>query len=293
MVFGGDTHALIPLYMIGVFVSFTLSQAGHGACTGARLRESRLADERRHQRLRRARHGHRAGHRRDHEGGRRRVDHPAHDPGARRHLRGHAAPLRQRRRGADAARLAARTPPGGHVVLVPIGGMQRAVVQALRYARTLSDDVRAVYVEVDPAATDAVRQAVGRHGGRACELVVLASPYRSLLEPLLEYIEQVQREDPDGYVTVVLPEFVPRAAVAAPAPQPARAAHQGRAALQAERRRDERAVPPRAPRAGPRTEPEHRAGAPPGGGGRPDDLTRLSSDRPCPRPLPGRPFEAW
>src|SRR5205085_5916152 len=47
-------------------------------------------------------------------------------------------------------------------------------------------------------------------GGQGVELVVLTSPYRSLMEPLLEYIEQVQRADPNGYVTVILPEFVPR-----------------------------------------------------------------------------------
>jgi len=38
---------------------------------------------------------------------------------------------------------------------------------------------------------------------------VLDSPYRSLLEPLLEYIEQVEREHPSGFVTIVLPEFIP------------------------------------------------------------------------------------
>ena len=42
------------------------------------------------------------------------------------------------------------------------------------------------------------------------ELVVLPSPYRSLMEPLLEYIEHVQAESANGYVTVILPEFVPR-----------------------------------------------------------------------------------
>jgi hypothetical protein len=48
-------------------------------------------------------------------------------------------------------------PPGGHVVLVPIGGIQRAVVKALQYARTLSADVRAVYVEIDPRPPRAAR----------------------------------------------------------------------------------------------------------------------------------------
>jgi hypothetical protein len=72
----------------------------------------------------------------------------------------------------------------------------------------MSDDVRAVYVEIDPAATKAMRDQ-WREWGQGVELVVLESPYRSLMEPLLEYIEQVQRRDPHGYVTVVLPEFVP------------------------------------------------------------------------------------
>ena len=91
---------------------------------------------------------------------------------------------------------------------MPIGGVQRAVVEALRYAETLSDDVRAVYVDVDAAATEQVRRDWDTWGGRV-QLVVLPSPYRSVMEPLLEYIEQVESERPDDYVTVILPEFVP------------------------------------------------------------------------------------
>ena len=99
-------------------------------------------------------------------------------------------------------------PAGASCRAGPIGGLQRAVVKALRYARTLSEDVRAVYVEIDPAATEMRKQ--WAEWGQGVELVVLPSPYRSLMEPLLEYIEQVQRRIPNGYVTVVLPEFVPR-----------------------------------------------------------------------------------
>ena len=99
-------------------------------------------------------------------------------------------------------------PVGSHVVLVPIGGLQRAVVKALRYARALSKDVRAVYVEIDPDATRVLREQ-WTEWGQCSTLVVLQSPYRSLMEPLLEYIEQVQSEDAVGYVTVILPEFVP------------------------------------------------------------------------------------
>jgi hypothetical protein len=98
---------------------------------------------------------------------------------------------------------------GHHTVLIPIGGIQRAVVKALQYGRTLSSDVRAVYVDIDPASTESLRQQWSIWG-QGAELVVLPSPYRSLLEPLLEYVEAVQRAAPTGYVTVVLPEFVPR-----------------------------------------------------------------------------------
>jgi hypothetical protein len=100
-------------------------------------------------------------------------------------------------------------PAGSHVVLVPIGGVQRAVIKALRYGRALSADVRAIYVEIDPAATKGVRDAWERWGQHV-ELVVLDSPYRSLMEPLLDYIDQLRGDDPSGYVTVILPEFVPR-----------------------------------------------------------------------------------
>jgi hypothetical protein len=91
---------------------------------------------------------------------------------------------------------------------MPIGGMQRAVVEALRYAETLSDDVRAIYVDIDPAATRQIQNDWATWGGRV-RLVVLPSPYRSVIEPLLGYIRQVERERPNDYVTVILPEFVP------------------------------------------------------------------------------------
>jgi amino acid transporter len=95
-----------------------------------------------------------------------------------------------------------------NTVLIPIGGLQRAVVEALRYAETLSDDVRAIYVDVNPANTEQVRTDWIAWGGRV-HLVVLPSPFRSLMEPLLEYIEQTAAEKANDYVTVILPEFGP------------------------------------------------------------------------------------
>jgi hypothetical protein len=95
-----------------------------------------------------------------------------------------------------------------NVVLLPMSGVHRAVLQALEYAKTLSSDVRGIYVNVDPVALDQMR-CQWQRWGNGVPLVVLESPYRSLMEPLLEYIEQVTAERPNDFVTIVLPEFVP------------------------------------------------------------------------------------
>jgi amino acid transporter len=204
--FSGDTHALIPLYMLGVFVSFTLSQAGmvvkwrrertpgwrFGAVLngfGATLtlivlfvvaitkfREGAWVII---------------------------VLIPllvAHFLAVHRHYDKVAQQLSLK--GVD-------VPEKKHnTVIVPIGGVHRAVVQALEYARTLSDDVRAVYVDVDPHATQEIRDEWPRWG-KGIRLEILASPFRSVMEPLLEYIELTNDERPDDFVTVLLPEFVP------------------------------------------------------------------------------------
>jgi amino acid transporter len=206
VVFRGDTHALLPLYMIGVFVSFTLSQAGmviHWQKTktpgwktsalingfGAIVTGIVLVIVAITKTL---------------EGAwivlvlipfiiavfkatRRHYDHVS----SQLTLRNYTPQARVH-----------------NTVLIPIGGMQRAVVEALRYAETLSDDVRAVYVDVDPTATDHIKRQWQVWGGRV-KLIVLDSPYRSVMEPLLEYIEQVENDREDDYVTVILPEFVP------------------------------------------------------------------------------------
>jgi amino acid transporter len=206
VIFGGDTHALIPLYMIGVFVSFTLSQAGMvvrwrrlggpgwlasalvnglgAVVTGIVLVVVAVTKA--------------------HEGAwiilllipinvvLFRV--------TRKHYRGVAEQLSLSGWNSRGTRR--------NTVLIPISGIQRAVVEALDYAKTLSGDVRAVYVNIDPVETDRLRE-LWQRWGEGLPLVVLDSPYRSLMEPLLEYIEQMYREHPDEYVTIVLPEFVP------------------------------------------------------------------------------------
>jgi hypothetical protein len=99
-------------------------------------------------------------------------------------------------------------PAQHNTVIVPISGVHKAVVRALRYARSLGSDTRALYVETDPRETQEIRTDWERWG-EGTPLVVRRSPYRSLMEPLLDYIEEVNAESPDTFITVVLPEFVP------------------------------------------------------------------------------------
>jgi hypothetical protein len=98
-----------------------------------------------------------------------------------------------------------------HTVLVLVGDVHRGVVRAVQYARTLAPAgaVRAVYVETDPILTARLEERWARWG-LGVPLVVLTSPYRSLLQPLLDFIDHIQARGDDQMVTVVLPEFLPR-----------------------------------------------------------------------------------
>ncbi len=209
IVFRGDTHALIPLYAVGVFISFTLSQAGM------------------------VRHWYRE-----------------RGPGWRWRLliNGTGALLtgvvtlviavtkfthgawivvllvpilvlmfqtvnRHYALVADQLSLEGYggPPPIRHTVLVPIGDVHRGVVAAVQYAKLLSPEAKAVYVETDPAATRRLEEKWIKWG-MGVPLVILTSPYRSVLTPLLEYIDHLQEEQGEirRVVTIVLPEFMPR-----------------------------------------------------------------------------------
>jgi amino acid transporter len=97
-----------------------------------------------------------------------------------------------------------------HRVIMPIGGVHRGTVAALRYAQSLSDDVTAVYVSTDPAETERVRSK-WEWWGEGVRLIVLHSPYRLFLEPLVGYIEEIAAQrQPNETITIVVPQFVPR-----------------------------------------------------------------------------------
>ena len=100
--------------------------------------------------------------------------------------------------------------PISHSVVVPISGIHRGVIAALEYAKSISHDnhVTAIYVDFEEDATAKLREKWERWGA-GVELVVLESPYRELTRPLLKYIKRIERRRQTQVITVVLPEFIP------------------------------------------------------------------------------------
>jgi amino acid transporter len=100
--------------------------------------------------------------------------------------------------------------PIRHSVVVPISGLHRGVITALEYAKSISRDnhVTAVYVDFEEEATAKLRDKWERWGA-GVKLVVLPSPYRELTRPLLKYIKRLEKQGHDDVITVVLPEFIP------------------------------------------------------------------------------------
>jgi len=97
-----------------------------------------------------------------------------------------------------------------HRVILPISGVHQGTLTALRYARALSNDVTAVHVSLDPAEADKIALKWDLWG-EGVRLVILESPYRLLLEPLLGYIEKLAAQrQPNELITIVVPQFVPR-----------------------------------------------------------------------------------
>jgi amino acid transporter len=206
VVFGGDTHALIPLYAVGVFISFTLSQAsmvrrwlrlrspgwpwrvtlnGVGALvTGIVLATIAVT----------------------------KFTHGAWIVILLIPTLVLAFMMIHRHYGEVAAQLSlddfSPPPPISNTVLVLVGDLHRGVVKAIQYAQSLSPSAKAVYVEIDPERTRRLEERWSKWGMGA-PLIVLTSPYRSLLGPLLEYIDHLQALGPDHMVTIVIPEFIP------------------------------------------------------------------------------------
>jgi amino acid transporter len=96
-----------------------------------------------------------------------------------------------------------------HTAVVPVNGITKPAAGALVYATTICEDVRAVYVEVEPEGT-AELQVKWAEWDIGVELVVLKSPYRSILKPLVQYVDGLSSGGATDLVTIVVPEIVPK-----------------------------------------------------------------------------------
>ncbi len=95
-----------------------------------------------------------------------------------------------------------------HRVIMPVSGVHQGTLAALRYARMLSDDITAVHVTIEPADADKVRQK-WETWGEGVRMVMLDSPYRLFIEPILAYIADVaSQRQPGETITIVVPEFI-------------------------------------------------------------------------------------
>ncbi|MEK7799399.1 MAG: APC family permease [Acidobacteriota bacterium] len=206
ILFGGDTHALIPLYAVGVFLAFTLSQSGMVA---------------RHLRQ---------------KGPRYRLHAAINAAGATatgaalvviavtKFTQGawivilliplfvffflkthrHYFHVRQQLslREIDPER------PLRHTAIVPISAVNRATVYAIRYAKSIAHEVEAVHVAIDPQRVEQIREQWKTWGG-GVPLRILESPYRSIVQPLVDHVDDLMHgRRRNEMVTVVLPEFV-------------------------------------------------------------------------------------
>src|SRR5438309_1462208 len=98
--------------------------------------------------------------------------------------------------------------PRKHVVVVPVAGVSKSTASALAYALLLSQNIRAVAVATNPEQVARLQDDWDMWDS-GVPLEVLISPYRSIVRPLLDYIDRVENEEQPDWLTVVLPEVVP------------------------------------------------------------------------------------
>ena len=95
-------------------------------------------------------------------------------------------------------------------VIVPVSRLDRPALHALSIARGLGGDLAAVHISYDEDGAAAFRRRWAATVGTGIHLDIVISPYRALLTPLLKYIDAIDEGDPRRPVVVVLAEFVPR-----------------------------------------------------------------------------------
>jgi hypothetical protein len=93
--------------------------------------------------------------------------------------------------------------------VIPVSGVHRGMIDAVLFAESIAPEVMGLYIELDSGATKNVQE-MWKRWFPDIPLVVLPSPYRSIIDPLLNFLDETDRQHNDGQMAVVvLPEFVP------------------------------------------------------------------------------------
>jgi amino acid transporter len=101
-------------------------------------------------------------------------------------------------------------PSRRHRVIMPVSAVHQGTLEALDYALSLSDDVTAVHISIDAEETEKLRHKWS-WWGKSARLVVIESPYRTFLEPFLEYVNELLLVlQPNERLTIVVPQFIPK-----------------------------------------------------------------------------------
>ena len=94
-------------------------------------------------------------------------------------------------------------------VIIPVAGLHKGVIRALRFAAGLHTPARAVHIATNPEEAEKLKQQWGQLD-LDIPLEIVDSPYRSLSGPLLDYVDALLADDPQSFVAVIIPEFVPQ-----------------------------------------------------------------------------------
>ncbi|MGZ3650866.1 MAG: APC family permease [Bdellovibrionota bacterium] len=206
--FKGDTHLLIPLYAVGVFLSFTLSQSGmvvhHWRTKHSGWRKSLFFNL---------------------LGALTTLVVLTVIAGTKflggawmvvvlipilvvifRRIKGHYI-LTARQLNAAASRDHRPIAAVKHTAIIPVSGIHPGVLEAARYALSISSDARACYVELNAEQSRRLQE-LWLKTLPDIKLVILQSPFRSVIQPVIDYVDAVERETDDDVVTVIIPEFV-------------------------------------------------------------------------------------
>ena len=95
-------------------------------------------------------------------------------------------------------------------VIILVGGVHQGTLAAIRFARTIAEDITAVHIATDPQEAEKIQHKWEEYG-EGIRLVILNSPYRLMIEPLLEYMERIEAvKKQNEIITIVVPRFIPK-----------------------------------------------------------------------------------